>query len=140
MSDNRESMRGVGYLTFKTRTAQSALPVENVRITVSGSGKGNTEPIVTVLSDVNGNTERIELPAPPRMESMLPGFNGEPFSRYDVRAEADGFYPSEFFGAPVFEGVTSVQTINLVPLAEYTPEPFGTRFYESAPDSFQRGE
>lgn len=140
MSDNREIKSGVGYLTFKTRTAQSALPVENVRITVSGSEAGNTEPIVTVISDRNGNTERIALPTPPRMESMSPGFNGEPFSRYNVRAEAEGFYPSEFFGAPVFEGVTSVQTINLIPLAEYTPEPFGTRFYESAPDSFLGGE
>ena len=62
--DNRS---GVGYLTFKTRTAQSALPVENVRITISGSEAGNTEPITTVISDRNGNTERIELPAPPRI-------------------------------------------------------------------------
>lgn len=136
MSDSRENKSGTGYLTFKTRTAQSALPVENVRITVSLSEAGNTAPIATVISDRNGNTERIELPAPPRMQSMSPGFAREPFSRYNVRAEADGFYTSEFFGAPVFEGVTSVQTVNLIPLAEYTPEPFGTRFYESAPDSF----
>ena len=139
---NRESGReegGVGYLLVRVSTAQNAIPVEGARVTVSvgGNRKGAEDDgvIGVFYTDRSGNTEKITLPAPPKRESESPGFAGEPFDRYDIRVEAEGYYPAEYSGAPVFELVTSIQSVNLIPLAEYTSDPFRTDYYGEAPDS-----
>lgn len=127
-----------GYLTFKIRTASNALPVGNAVITVTEAG-GDGEILGVLISDRNGNSDSIRLWAPPRAESMSPGSVEKPFAGYNIRVEADGYYPSELFGAAVFDTVTSVQQVNLIPYAENTPEPYGTRIYEEAPDPLRGG-
>ncbi|MBR5453450.1 MAG: hypothetical protein IKV54_05150 [Clostridia bacterium] len=139
MNGQRDDRPGSGgYLTFKIRTASNALPVGNAVITVTEAGRDG-QILGMLVSDRNGNSDSIRLWAPPRAESLSPGSVRKPFAGYDIRVEAEGYYPSELFGAAVFDSVTSVQQVNLIPYAENTPEPDGTRIYEEAPDPLRGG-
>lgn len=104
-------MSSTGQLLVNVRTALGALPVEGALVTVTGSG----EPIRS-YTDISGASERIELPTPDLALSLTPGSATQPYSSYDVRVDADGFYTVRTVSVPVFPGIVSVQNINMIPI------------------------
>lgn len=129
---------GTGYLIVHATTARGAIPLEGVQITLR-----NYEPqfsdtagdIVTVLTtDRSGNTERISLPAPQKSQSLTAG-NRRPFAIYNLEAHLEGYRTQYYYALPIFDGITAVQPVDLVPLSENgTDAPFREtedRFYES---------
>jgi hypothetical protein len=106
--------QGTGFMTVTVRTAGGALPVENVSVAVSRDGG---EVIAVLITDNAGRSSVIELPAPPRENSLTPN-GGQVSSFYTVDAYRDGFYEVIVSSIPIFDGVTSIQQILLVPIAE----------------------
>ena len=106
--------QGRGYITVNVRTAGGALPVSGALITVSDTESGTI--VAVMVSDASGSSEVLELSTPPRENSFIPG-NKDVSSLYTVDTDKDGFYHVVNSGIPVFDGVTSIQQVLLVPIA-----------------------
>ena len=77
--------------------------------------------IAEITTDNNGQTENLELPAPPLEYSMEPE-SQKPYSEYDIHVEAEGFESVDISGAEVLSGETSLQNLALIPLDRTEPD------------------
>ncbi len=129
---------GNGYLIVHVTTARGAIPLEGALVTVRDYTPEFTEPrgdvIVSLVSGRDGNTERITLHAPAKNDSLSPG-NGTPFSVYNLEVRLDGYRGQSYFALPIFDGITAVQPVDMIPLSENgrldAHRPSEDRFYES---------
>lgn len=106
---------GKGYLTVRVSTARGAIPLQNAEVTFKKSYKDDSGVLYRVLTDINGMTEKIELPAPPRSNSESPG-KERPYAIYNVEAAMPGYYTQIYENVPVFDGISAIQTAELIPL------------------------
>lgn len=112
----------VGYLIIQTLTAGKGVPVKGAYITVSDPNKGDFIERILV-TDSNGQTEKIELIAPNRENSMTPS-GTDNYSIYNIRTDKEGYYPVENLDVPIFGGQTTVQQVLLIPVPfGYSPSP-----------------
>lgn len=118
---NNQQNVGYGYMIVRVTTARGAIPLGQATVTVSNydpefeSGRGDA--IAVYTTDSSGMTERFALPAPPRELSMSPG-NGKSYETYNVSVAKDGYYQQYYINAPVFEGITSIQNADMIPLPD----------------------
>ncbi len=68
--------------------------------------------IITTSTDMSGRTEQISLPAPSKTLSSVPS-EEEPAAFYDVYVSAEGFVPTRVKNVKIYEGVTSLQKLDL---------------------------
>ena len=101
-----------GYLTFQV--SSGAIPIPNAKLTVSKNIGDNMYIGKTLLTDINGKTSEIPLPAPDKSLSLSPG-SYKPYSTYDISVSADGYLTEYFYDVPVFEDITSLQPVSLKP-------------------------
>lgn len=106
-----------GYLTVRTLIAD-AVPIEGARVRIIGTDDNNKGVIYSVLTDRDGITERLRLPAPPSSLALLPSPDEVPYYRYDVEVTREGFYPRKFSSVNVYAGVDTVQNVNMIPLGD----------------------
>lgn len=119
---NKERIRfmGNGYLIVRVSAASGTIPLENALVTVYDADKGNSSIVATRYTDSGGRTDKITLEAPPRALSESPDSGGvRPYSIYNVDVVKDGYYDSFNLEVPIFDGVTSVLPVDMLPLAEY---------------------
>lgn len=118
--NGQEMPAGRGFLRVAVRKARETLPIEGAFVQVYGSGAmgENTDVLYSLTTDEDGLTEVVELAAPPAALSMTPG-NPAPYGVYNITVQKEGYGRVENVGAPVFDGVLSVQPVNLVPLSEF---------------------
>ena len=90
-------------------------PIKDAVVTISYTGDPNGV-IEKLISDSQGQTEIVVLPAPPLEYSMAPG-NNQPYSEYNITVNAPGFEPCTVSGSNLLPTETSLQDVNLVPLA-----------------------
>ena len=131
-------MDGTGYLVVHVTTARGAIPIEgaqvNIRNLTPDGTTGRGDVIASLISGKDGNTSIIPLTAPTRAGSMKPG-GPRPYATYSAEIRTEGFYDQTYTGIPIFDGITAIQPVDLIPLPEngqtdsYTPD--GTRFFES---------
>ena len=136
-----------GNLVFFVTTARGAIPLEGARISLYNYIKedlphrGDVQ--FSVVSGDDGKTRKIGLFAPPKDESLFPGVP-LPYATYNAEVELEGYYTQYFVGLQVFDGVTSVQSINLIPLPENgrtnSVSPDGEQFFETGPNDLGPGE
>lgn len=105
-----------GTLQVRTVTARGALPVEGAQIYISEDDpeNGKTGVIFSGRTNSAGLSEKVSLPAPPPENSEAPG-GDDAYTKYNVEVIADGFYPVYSFDVPVFPGILSIQSVELVP-------------------------
>lgn len=116
-----DSRQNIGYLVVNVATARGAIPLGGTTVTIFDTTEMPSTLMTSVQTDSSGKTERIPLPAPPRMLSGEPG-NAKPFATYMIQAEKEGYYTVTNNGVPVFEGITSIQPVEMVPLADNDSE------------------
>ncbi len=104
-----------GTLRIRAYTAGGALPVANAVVRIKGAEEANRLVSYSLLTDRNGTTEAINLPAPSLSFSLSPSPAEAPFALYDVEITADGYYSKRINGISVFSGVNSVQLANMIP-------------------------
>lgn len=106
--------QGRGFITVNVRTAGGALPVEGALVTISSSDTGTV--VAVTVTDNAGLSEIIGLSTPPKENSLV--VEGGDVSRfYTVDTDKDGFYHVVNANIPVFDGVTAIQQVLLVPIA-----------------------
>ena len=114
-ADDMQDLTDSGLLRVATLTGDGAFPVPGAHITVSVRRNGKERFAYLLLTDESGETPTVSLPAPPASLSQQPG-SEQPFTVVDIRVFARGYFRAEMLNVPVFAGVTSLQTFQLIPL------------------------
>ena len=107
-----------GYQRIFVSEANGTIPIPGALVLITDyAEEGGGDVIYSLRTDEDGLTPTVELPAPDAGESQRPG-SARPYALYGIRAAADGYYPAEFVAVPVFSGIVSLQSVNLIPLSE----------------------
>ena len=114
-----------GNLQIQITSSVDSFPVPDasIRISYTGIPENTLEELTT---DSSGQSETIELDAPP-VEYSLDATNEEqPYAEYTLEVNAPGFEPVNIAGTEILAGVTAIQKIRLRPLVaeDQTPEIF----------------
>lgn len=107
----------LGYLRAFVTTGRGALPVPNAQVIVTRVIDDEELLEQAARSDVSGYTPLFTLPAVSSLYSQVPG-NASPYTYYTIYVRADGFYPVRLRNVPMYGGITAVQPVDLVPVAE----------------------
>lgn len=102
-----------GYLIVTTRAANEAYPINSARVSVYNSN--TNELMQEVYTDQNGSSPRIALPAPTLSPSEEPG-RRDPYARYNLVIEKEGYYTVRSLNVPVASEITSLQAIEMRPV------------------------
>ena len=133
----------IGFLEVVVKTANGALPIEGATVNIyeyttrdEEARKGNL--LFSLFTDENGKAPKVALPAKDKALSQSYG-NKIPYAAYNILVTKDGFYDNSYINVPVFQGVTSIQPVSLIPLAEYAnPQddyPSSSRRYIETPNT-----
>lgn len=102
-----------GKLQIRVNSGSDGLPVSEARIAISYTG--DPENILEEVStDESGNTEAIELNAPPVEYSMEPS-EVQPYAEYTIRIRSNGYRERVISGIGLFSGQLTNQNVQLVP-------------------------
>lgn len=104
-----------GSLIVRTVTASNALPVVGAVVRIFGAEEGNRNITRSEITDRDGTTRSISLPAPSKEFSLTPTPTEAPYAIYDIEISADGYYSKRMFSLPVFSGISSLQIVNMIP-------------------------
>ena len=107
-----------GFLIIKVSTANGTIPIENASVIVQGKDEYNQNILLSLLTDRDGLTDRIPLPAPSSNLSQAPTPSQKPYSTYNIDVFKEGYYPQHYNGVPIFQNVTAVQNAHIIPFAE----------------------
>lgn len=113
-----------GSLVVNVGIANEARPIKGALVRISGADEDNKEIKRSLITDNDGVTQKIELPAKNRSYSLSPGSIETPYSRYDLEIEKEGFYTKRISGISVFSGVESIQIISMIPASDNRVEFF----------------
>jgi hypothetical protein len=112
-----------GYIIVRASAADGAVPVQGALVTVYAADGENSNILATRTTDSGGKTDKISLPAPPRALSETPDDGGvRPYAIYNIDVSKVGYYDSFNSEVPVFDGITSVLPVVMIPLSEYNSE------------------
>lgn len=106
-----------GTLKIQAFTARQALPVPGTHIIISKQIGDDMHIFFEGDTDESGIIDGIILPAPARSSSETP-FQPHPFTMYDIQAQHPLYVPQDLRYGVIFEGVKSIQPIDLIPRQE----------------------
>ena len=104
-----------GTLRVRAYTAGGALPIADAVVRIKGAEEGNRLIAYSLITDRDGTTEAVKLPAPSLSYSLSPSPAEAPFAVYDIEISKEGYYSKVINGVNVFSGVNSVQLANMIP-------------------------
>lgn len=106
-----------GKLQINITSEVTAIPIPDATISISYTGIPEST-LEQLTTDSSGQTETIELDAPPLDYSLDPSIEEQPYSEYTLQVDAPGFEPVSIAGAEILAGVTALQNLALRPLDE----------------------
>lgn len=104
-----------GRLRIRAYTAGGALPISGATVRIKGAEEDNRLVAYTLVTDRDGLTQEITLPAPSVEYSLSPDPAEQPYAVYDLEITAPGYYTKRIRGLTIFSGVNSIQLINMIP-------------------------
>lgn len=107
---------GTGELIVSVTTGRGTMPVAGAKVTVVTPTKSGNKIMAQVTTDNSGRTENISLPAPVRAFPLYPEpiGGGDQSAIYTVVVDAPGYVTTINKEVAVFDGVTSVQRIDMM--------------------------
>ena len=107
-----------GTLVAKTLLAGGAIPLSDVVVRIYGGFEENRFVNYSILTDIDGITKALVLPAPNEKYSMAPFAKELPYSVYNLEFSKDGYYTKRIFNVAVFANQETIQTVNMIPLPD----------------------
>ena len=92
-------------------TDQDGRPIDGATAEISITGEPEST-LESIQTDSNGQTESVELPAPPFEYTENPGVT-QPYSEYSIIVRAPGFAPMSINGIDIFSSRRSIQDVRL---------------------------
>ena len=108
-------MPATGYIQVHAYSSYAQLPLENVAIAVTST---DGTAIAMRLTDRSGQIAPIELPVPDLAESQSPEPGEKPFTSVNLYAHLKGYEQIESENLQVFADTTTLQNLEMIPLAE----------------------
>ncbi len=97
-------------------TDQDGIPIDGATAEISITGEPETT-LESIQTDSNGQTESVELPAPPFEYTENPGVT-QPYSEYSIIVRAPGFAPVSINGIDIFSSRRSIQDVRLTEVSQ----------------------
>lgn len=97
-------------------TDQSGKPIDGATADISITGEPEST-LESIQTDSNGQTESVELPAPPFEYTENPGVT-QPYSEYSIIVRAPGFAPVSINGIDIFSSRRSIQDVRLTEVSQ----------------------
>ena len=108
-------MPATGYILVHAYSSYAQLPLENVAIAVTST---DGTAIAMRLTDRSGQIAPIEIPVPDLAESQSPDPGEKPFTSVNLYAHLKGYEQIESENLQVFADTTTLQNLEMIPLAE----------------------
>ncbi len=128
-----EPQENEGYLTAIVTAVRYLYFVPGAKVTVFKGTPENMEIIGTDITDQNGRTEPFKLETPAKALSEDSSNTKPPYALYNLMIEAEGYLTNIHLNIPVFSGVTTRQTSNLL-LLETAGADKGPRIFDEMPN------
>ena len=103
---------GNGYIKIRVTTVGGTVPAAGASVKITDKIGGDM--LYDLRTNMGGVTPTVMLPAPRETESLTPGAV-RPYGIYDIRIIKEGYIPVELTDVPIFDRVTSVQSVDLLP-------------------------
>ncbi len=103
-----------GTLQINVTSSVNAFPVERAEISISYTGVPEST-LEKIQTDSSGQTETIELAAPPEEWSLNIEEDRQPYSEYTLSIKAPGFEPVNVVGTEILANVKAIQNIQMKP-------------------------
>ena len=114
---NDKDMTGSGTLKIRVTSVRGLYPVANAKVTVFTGNADSMTVIAEGNTDISGASPDFTLPAPAAALTESPDPKSRPYALYNILTEADGFTKTYNYNVAVFDGVTSLQAVELIPLS-----------------------
>lgn len=106
--------QGKGTLKVQAFSGREAFPIVNARVVVSKDFENESHIFFDDLTDTSGIVENMMLSSPSkdvaqRDNTILP------YSTYSIRVTHPYFITTVYENVPVFDGITSIQPVNMIP-------------------------
>ena len=105
---------GMGGLVAIVTSLRRLYPVPNARVTVFTGNMEDKQIVATDITDSSGRTGVIRLNTPPKEQSQQADRNALPYASYNMLVEADGYIDNIHINIPVFSGVVSLQSSDMM--------------------------
>nr|WP_330424479.1 carboxypeptidase-like regulatory domain-containing protein [Dorea sp. AM58-8] len=105
----------IGRLQISLTSSITAYPIADASINISYTGVPEST-LEQLTTNSSGQTETIDLPAPPVEYSTNPENEVQPYSEYTFQVTAEGYEPVTIAGAEILADVTALQNIALNPV------------------------
>ena len=103
-----------GKLKIQINSEITSFPIADASISISYTGVPE-QTLEQVTTDSSGQTETLELTAPPLEYSLNPTIESQPYSEYTLSVTAPGFEPINISGTEILPDVTAIQNITMRP-------------------------
>ena len=103
-----------GQLQINVTSSAGGRPVADARISISYTGVPQST-LEQVSTDSSGQTEILDLDAPPEEWSLDPNTERQPYSEYTLDISAPGFEPVSIAGAEILANVKAIQNVRMRP-------------------------
>ena len=110
-----------GGLQIQARKANSAYPVGGTSVRILGAEEANRFVAYSVMTDDDGSSPTVILPAPDPTYSLSSGAPESPYAIYDVQISKEGYYPKLISSVAIFPDTVAILPVNMIPLSEHTP-------------------
>ena len=116
MMQNEElaSLGDKGKLKISVTSEVTSYPVADAQISISYTAIPDSK-LEQLSTNSSGQTELVELAAPPLDYSLNPSIEEQPYSEYTIDISAPGFEPVSISGAEILPDVTALQNVSLRP-------------------------
>lgn len=112
-------VNGKGRLVVRVYTSRAELPIVDATVVVTQRNQDGKYKLLSVqATNSSGMTQPITIPTPLLGESTHPGAQLPPFAICDVWAEHPGYAMLLVEGVQIFDGVETIQDMELEPLTE----------------------
>lgn len=107
-------MPDLGKLQVNVESRIDSEPIPDARVSIAYSGEPDSA-LEQLSTDESGQTEQLELQAPPIDYSMEPS-ESQPYSQYTIQITAEGYQPVTVTGIQILSGETALQDVRMQPV------------------------
>ena len=110
----QEENTGKGQLQINVVSMADSGPISGAQISISYTGVPEST-LERVDTDSSGQTEVLDLDAPPEEWSLDPANERQPYSEYTLDISAPGFEPVSIAGTEILANVKAIQNVRMRP-------------------------
>ena len=125
-------MSATGYIQVRAYTGRAGYPLKDVAVTVTAT---DGTAIAVRLTDRSGLISPIPIPVPDKQDSLRPDPPEIPFASVNLYARLRGYEQVEAENLQVFADTTTVQNLEMIPLAELPGQWSQTVIFDTPPQN-----